>query len=339
MSGRRLGAYAVSAVAALAVLAGLFLVVGGRGVVEALSTADRTLVVLTFVLGGCWLFAWSLMLRTVLGTLGVDVSVGRSFLVYAGAVFANNVTPFAQAGGGPVAALLVTRVSDARYETGLVGIASVDVLNVVPSISLVLVGVGYYATTVAVSDRLLTAVASAVAVIAAVSAAMALAWRYRRWLIERVATTAATVLARLAPDRFDPDAVEADVAERAANFFGHVEQVATDRRRLGLVLGLSLAGWLFQVAALSVALAAVGQTAPVYVLVFVIPQANLAGATPLPGGLGGIEDAFVALLVSTVGIPPAAATAAVLVYRGAIYWMPVLLGGGSVVASGVRTLA
>ena len=339
MSGRRLGAYAVSIGAAAVILAALFLLVGGRSVLDALSLADRFLVAGTFGFGLCWLFAWSLMLRTVLGTLGVDVSVGRSFLVYAGAVFANNVTPFAQAGGGPVAALLVTKTADARYETGLVGIGTVDVLNVVPSISLVLVGVGYYATRVAVSERLLTAVGSAVALIVAVSAGLVAAWRYRRALIDRVSTTAAILLAHLAPDRFDPDAVEADVRERAANFFGHVEQVATDRRRLAVVLGLSLSGWLFQVAALSVALAAVGQSAPVYVLVFVIPLANLAGATPLPGGLGGIEAAFVALLVTTAGIPPAAATAAVLVYRGAIYWMPVLLGGGSVVASGVRTLA
>ena len=339
MSRRRLGAYLPWVVAAGVVLALLFLVVGGESVLEALATADRPLVVATFAFGLCWLLAWSLMLRAVLGTLGVDVTVARSFLVYAGAVFANNVTPFGQAGGEPVAALLISKRSDAPYETGLVGIASVDVLNVVPSISLVLVGVGYYATTVAVGDRLLTAVGSAVALVAAVGAAMVLAWRYRWRLVDRVSGTVGASVARFGSGRFDPDGVEADVADRASNLFGHVEQVATDRRRLALVVGLSLAGWLFQAAALLAALAAVGHAAPVSVVLFVIPLANLAGATPLPGGLGGIEAAFVALLVPTTGIPAAEVTAAVLVYRGAIYWMPVLLGGGSVVASGVRTLA
>ena len=153
MQGRRLVAFLSGIVAAAVILAALFLVVGGERVLAALASADRRLVAATFGVGLCWLFAWSLMLRAVLGTLGVDVPVVRSFLVYAGAVFANNVTPFGQAGGEPFAALLVSRASGARYETGLAGVASVDVVNVVPSISLLLVGVGYYATTAAVGEH------------------------------------------------------------------------------------------------------------------------------------------------------------------------------------------
>lgn len=102
------------------------------------------------------------------------------------------------------------------------------------------------------------------------------------------------------------------------------------------MLGLSLVGWLFQTAAL---LAALGHAVPIYVALFAIPLGNLAGATPLPGGLGGIEAAFVALLVPTTGIAAPAATAAVLIYRGVIYWLPVVTGGDSMVAFGFRTLA
>ena len=138
---------------------------------------------------------------------------------------------------------------------------------------------------------------------------------------------------------FDAAAVERTLDERASGFFEHIEQVATNRRRLALVLGFSLAGWLFQGASLLAAFAAVGYTVPWYVVLFVIPLANVAGAAPLPGGLGGIEAAFVALLVPTTAVPAAEITAAVLVYRGAIYWMPVVLGGSSVTASGVRSFA
>jgi len=106
--------------------------------------------------------------------------------IYAGAVFANNVTPFGQAGGEPVAALLISKTSDARYETSLVGIASVDVLNVVPSISLILVGVGYYATTAALGDHLVTAVGSAVVLIAGIVIALGLVWRYHQAIVDRL---------------------------------------------------------------------------------------------------------------------------------------------------------
>lgn len=336
MAPRRAMASLVWAGAASIVLIGLFAVVGGRAILDALEGADPVLVAATIALGLCWLFAWSLMLRSVLGTLGVGLPATRSFFVYAGAVFANNVTPFAQAGGQPISALLVSRVSGARYETSLAGVGSVEVLNVVPSISLVLVGVGYYATTVAVSDRVIVAAATAVAIVAVVVTILVVGWRHRSGLVARAAGVAAAVSARVG-SRFDPVRVERDVADRADRFFEHVGRIATDRRGLATVVGLSLTGWLFQVGSLFAALAAVGHTAPVSVLLFVIPLANLAGATPLPGGLGGIEAAFVALLVTTTGIAAADATAAVIVYRAGIYWLPVVVGGTTVMATGVRT--
>ena len=126
-----------------------------------------------------------------------------------------------------------------------------------------------------------------------------------------------------------------DIQDRAGRFFGHVETIATSPARLALVLGLSLAGWLLQGAALYVAFAALGYTVPVAVVLFAIPLGNLAGAAPLPGGLGGIEAAFVAILAPTTGIPAATVTAAVLIYRGVIYWLPVGLGGAAAAAFGM----
>ncbi|OLZ40977.1 TIGR00374 family protein [Natrinema saccharevitans] len=338
MDERNRRAFLVGAVGTIAVFAVLFFAVGARDIVDSLLSARPSLVVATFVLAVAWLVSWSLMLRTVLAGLGIRVPVGKSFLVYSGAVFANNVTPFGQAGGEPIAALLISKVSDARYETGLVGIASVDVLNVVPSISLILVGVGYYATTAALGETLETAVSSAIVLIAGIVVAMWLVWRYHQTIIDRLPGIVAPRLGKLGIERFQSDTLESDIEDRLGRFFENIERVATDRWRLAAVVGLSLCGWLFQVAALTAAFAALGYAVPPYVLLFVIPLANLAGAAPLPGGLGGIEAAFVTLLVPTTGIAASTITAAVLIFRGAIYWMPVLIGGLSVSALGVRAL-
>ena len=337
MDERNRRALLIGACGTVAVFAVLFFAVGARDVVDSLQSAAPPLVAATFALALCWLAAWSLMLRTVLVSLGVEIPASKAFFVYAGAVFANNVTPFGQAGGEPVAALLISKVSDARYETGLAGIASVDVLNVVPSISLILAGVGYYATTAAVGERLETAVGSAVALIGAIVLAMAFVWRHRHALVERLPGVIAPRVGRFGFVGSDPETLETDLTDRMERFFENIERVATDRWRLSAVIGLSLAGWLFQVAALTAAFAAVGYGVPPYVLLFAIPLANLAGAAPLPGGLGGIEAAFVTLLVPTTGVAASAITAAVLIFRGAIYWMPVLVGGMSVSAFGVRT--
>ncbi|QLK26414.1 flippase-like domain-containing protein [Natrinema zhouii] len=338
MDERNKPAFLIGGFGAIAVLAVLFFIVGARPIVDSLLSAEPSLVAATFALALCWLAAWSLMLRTVLGTLGVDLPLVRSFFVYSGAVFANNVTPFGQAGGEPIAALLISKVSGARYETSLVGIASVDVLNVIPSISLILVGVGYYATTAAIGERLETAVGSAVVLIGGIVLAMGLLWRYRDAIIDRLPAIIAPRIGRLGLGRFDSETLEDDLTDRMGRFFENIERIATDRWRLGAIIGLSLCGWLFQTVALLAAFAALGHSVPVYVLLFAIPLANVAGAAPLPGGLGGIEAAFVTLLVPTTGVAASAVTAAVLIFRGAVYWLPILIGGASVSAFGIRTI-
>jgi undecaprenyl-diphosphatase len=53
--------------------------------------------------------------------------------------------------------------------------------------------------------------------------------------------------------------------------------------------------------------------------------AVIAAASPTPGGLGAIEAALVAGLTG-IGIPPGPAVSAVLTYRLATYWLPVIPG-------------
>ena len=334
MGGSQRRALILGGGAAIVLLALLFAVVGVDRVVGALAAADPPLVAAAAGLGLCWLVSWSLMLRAVLGALDVRMSVRTAFLVYSGAAFANNVTPFGQAGGEPVAAALISKVGEARYETGLVGIASVDVLNVVPSVSLVFLGVGSYAATTAVGDRVVVAVASAVALITAIVTTIAVVWRYRETVVDRVPGAVGPLLGRL--DRFDAGTIEAGLADRLGNFFGDIERVGTDRRRLVGIVALSLVGWLFQAAALTVAFAAIGHPITPLIPIFVVPLSYVAGATPLPGGLGGIEAALVGLLVPTTGVPASSITAAVLVFRGAVYWLPMVIGGASASALGVK---
>jgi uncharacterized membrane protein YbhN (UPF0104 family) len=56
-----------------------------------------------------------------------------------------------------------------------------------------------------------------------------------------------------------------------------------------------------------------------------LPGLWSAAASPTPGGLGAIEAALVAGLTG-IGLPPGPAVSAVLTYRLATYWLPVLPG-------------
>lgn len=287
-----------------------------------------------------WLLAWGTTLRTVLSSMNVEMGVGTAFFVYSAAVFANNVTPFGQAGGEPVTALLVSTVADTRYETGLASIASVDVLNVVSSVAIVFFGVGVYASRFTLGSGLNAAVGSVATLVVGIVVTFTLIWRHRERLTVRVARSVAGFVNRIQWGPLKTRTItEADIAERIRRFFGNVEVIATDRRGLAKAVAFSTLGWLLQTAALVTAFAAVGAELPVVVGLFVIPLANLAGMAPLPGGLGGIEAAFVALLVPTTGLSAAVVTAAVLLFRLAIYWLPVAIGGIAATRYGVDVLS
>jgi len=325
---------------AVVLLLGLLWLVNAGRVGGALARADPSLLGLTGALALLWLAAWGLTLRAVLGSLDVRVPVATSFLVYAAAVFTNNVTPFGQAGGEPVSALLISKATDTRYETGLVAIASVDVLNVVSSIALMTLGVSVHASSFALGSGVYVALGSVLGSATVLLVAFTLVRRYRERFIERTAGVVARAFAALrrVPIGSQPPS-RADVADRMRGFFRNVERVAADRRGLAVALSLSALGWVLQAVALVGAFAALGRTLPLSVALFVIPLAYLAGATPLPGGLGGIEAAFVGLLVPTTGIEAAVVTAGVLVFRIAVYWLPLVLGGASATVYGVGVVS
>lgn len=339
MDGWNWRALIIGFVGALVFFGGLFVIVGAKPILESLTAADPTLVAVTLVFVLAWIGAWGLVLRTVLDTLGITLPIRLSFFAYASAGFANNVTPFGQAGGELITAGLISKLTDARYETGLAGIATVDVLNVVSSFILIFVGVGYYATTAIIGERLETAVGSAVVLILVLGTALILVWRYQGTIIDRISIGVAELLDRLPGKRNDPAAVAENTAQRLHRFFDRIEHMASQRRHLAVAFGFSLFGWLLQTVALLTAFAALGSNVPIYIALFVIPLGNLASATPLPGGLGGVEAAIVALLVPTTGLPAATVTAAVLIYRSFVYWLPVVIGGGSIVAFGTRAAA
>jgi uncharacterized protein (TIRG00374 family) len=333
-----LRATAVGFLGALVVLGVLLYFVGVGQVVDALGRAEPELLVGVLLAAVTWLTAWGLALRTVLRVLGLVVSAPVAVLVFAAATFANNVTPFGQAGGEPVAALFVSRVADTEYENGLAAIASVDSLNFVPSITLAALGLAYFSTQIAFGRRLQFATIAVGVLALGIPIAGYYGWQ-NRYAVERKVITAITPVARgvdrLIPGRdpLDPATIEA----RIEGFFHAIERVAGDRDRLALALGFSTLGWLCQGVALYLALLAIGSPVGFEVVMVVIPVGAMAGITPLPGGLGGVETVLIALLVA-LGTPAGAAAAGVLIHRMATYFLPLLVGGGTATALGADGL-
>lgn len=332
MGNQRLRTTVLGFAGTFLVFAALFYFVGTDQLVRQLETADTRLILAVLGVTLLWLAVWSLALRTVLGVLGVSLSPVKSFLIFSGAMFSNNITPFGQAGGEPVTALLISRTADAEYETGLAAIASVDTLNFVPSITIALFGAGYFVTEttlVQTNSRIEMAVAAIVLLAVAVPGILYLGWQRRYELEHRVIqriTPAIQWITRTLPRLSVPTAES--IEARVGRFFEAIERVATNQQGLALALGLSALGWGFQMVGLWLAFQAIGVPIKLSLAMFVVPIGAIAGVTPLPGGAGGIEWVLATLLAAATGsaIGFATATAAVIIYRGAVYWVPTLIG-------------
>ncbi|MFB6296948.1 MAG: YbhN family protein [Salinirussus sp.] len=328
----------VGFLAAIAVLAVVVWFVGVDDILDALAGADRRVLALIVGVAAVWVSAWGLALWTVLRAIGSPIHPARAIFVFSAAIFSNNVTPFGQAGGEPLSAVLISSAADSEYETGLAAIASVDTLHFVPSVGFTVIGFVYVLAGAARLTRNVAVAAAGVAVLVGlIVAAAVLGWQHRERVeagVVRAVLPVARLAGRLLPRRSPPS--RADIERRIEGFFEAVGRVAGDRRTLAIAIGFSALGWFALSTSLWLSLYALGYAAPFTATLFVVPVGSIAGVTPLPGGLGGLEAAFIALLVPTAGVPTAVAGAAVLIHRGATYWLPTLVGGGAAAALGAR---
>jgi uncharacterized protein (TIRG00374 family) len=312
------------------VLSVLLWVVGIEEVVAQLSTAELPLIVVLLSFIPLWLVAWGFCLHTVLRALGTPISRLRSVVVFVAATFANQVTPFGQAGGEPISAFLISEAADTEYENGLAAIASVDTLHFFPSIGMAIVGFGLFVLRgFAFGQNLLLAGLTVAALVSVFVLTLALGWQFR----DRIETVILSVLSpilhrlgRVVPRATPP--TREDIERRVDGFFLSIGRIARNRRLLILATAFSLAGWLTLAVCLWVSLASIGYPVPFISMLVVLPVASIAGVFPVPGGLGGVETAFIVMIVSTTGVATTAATAAVVIYRGVTYWLPMLVGGG-----------
>jgi uncharacterized protein (TIRG00374 family) len=329
---------AVGFVGALLVLALLVFFVGIEDITNALALLDATTAAVLTALGIGWLVAWGLSLRAVLAALEIDVSPTIGVLLYAAAAFANNITPFGQAGGEPFSGYIISRATDAEYEHGLAAIASVDAINFVPSLAFALLGLAYYAIRYTVFDTVRFVAGAVVGLAIALPVLAYVGWRFR----DRVRSAVVTVLSpvfstvgRIVP-RFSVPGRD-QLRAQVDSFFRSIGRVGRDRRRLVVAVAFSATGWLVMCVALWLSLWGLGHTVPIAIAFVVVPVATIASVTPLPGGTGGVEFAIVLLLVPTTGVSAGTAGAAAIVFRAVTYWVPTALGGLSVVALESRT--
>jgi uncharacterized protein (TIRG00374 family) len=306
---------------------GLFLLyvfgrtIGWQAILHTLGRTNLWLFALACLLTTVCLAAWAKGWGTILGTLNVDVPYHQLVVTYFAAMFANYLTPFGRAGGGPFAAYVVSSNHDATFEDGLASIASTNVLTAVPYFAFSMIGV----VALVIIRQLSNQARVFVGILAFFAVLIPLLAYYVISHENHVEDGMVRLLGPLSGYSSTID--EETIRDRVQEFYDHVDRITDDRSAMIHMITYSFVGWLFFLLPLFIAALSLGVVIPVWLVFFIVPASTLATLLPTPGGLGGVEALMVTLLVSLMAMQPQTAAAVTLVYRLASYWFVIATGG------------
>jgi uncharacterized protein (TIRG00374 family) len=266
--------------------------------------------------------------RRVLAALGARLRFRLAADVTLASFFVSHLTPFGSATGTVVNVSTLEGEGIAAATTG----EAIALTSLMSTVALIVLFVTGFAATAGrhVSHRYLVIVGVALVLVVAALAAVlvvgahpAIAGRAGRW--------AASVARHVRPG-IDPAKV-ADSGVRLAT----LARSALTGRALRASFGFAAADLVFDLLSLDLVFLALRYQPGFGPLAVAYAAANIASAIPLtPGGLGVVEVTLVAITVS-FGAPRATAVLAVLGYRIANYWLPLIPGAVAYVRLRLRS--
>lgn len=304
----------------------LYLVATGLGIErlsEVLADAE-----LRWIAAGClstllclcfWGKAWQVVLREV----DIEVSYGRLVVTYFAATFANYVTPLGQAGGEPFIAYVLSRDTGASYEDSLASVVTADLLNLLPFFTFAAGGLSFLLLRAELPTATRPLAFGLLALALGVPAIAVSGWWFREQVrggVVRLVTPVARRTSRLSVE---------SVRRRIDDLYAAFGRIAQDPVALVEAVFFAYVGWVFFALPLYFAGLALNLPVDPLLMLFIVPASTLAGLTPSPGGLVGVELALVGLLVALTPVGAAAALAIALIYRLASYWFALVVGGGA----------
>ena len=311
----------------LLVLALLLRVVGVPEIADVFGQTTVSWLLLLVTVGVIPALVWGCSLCLTFEMIGADVPIWKAIAFFIASIFLNSITPFGQVGGDPPSALLMARDSGTSFESGLVAIGAVGLVNRMAAILLGILGGAWYSTRVAGSGRIWDIVRLSATVGAVALIILAAVWVRRRQIPGQIGGIIGRFSGINNYQSVIPFPSREEVTSWITDVVGKLEQIASDPRSLGVVFLLSLSGQVVTAGVFWLAIASVGAGVPFEVVMILIPAGKIAGITPTPGGTGSAEVLLTSLLVAGAGLAAPVATAATLLYRTTAFWLPTVLGG------------
>jgi uncharacterized membrane protein YbhN (UPF0104 family) len=298
----------LQALAALAVLVGVFLLAPGLGEVrDLLVKAKPGWLVLAVALEGLSFLSYVVMFGPIFCT---GLTRRRSWQIGGSELAMGSLVPASGAGGLALGAWVLHRGGMGGKRIARRSVAFFLIKSGVNFVAVAVLGallaVGLFGPDLSLW---LTALPAALATLAIV----AVLWIPR--------------LGRGEPAEPDASRTQRWIAEvRLAVVDGTTEARQIVRSGHTGVIAGAIGYWLFDNAVLWATFHAFGASPPLMVILMGYLIGQLGGLLPIPGGVGGIDLGLIGTLV-VYGAPAAATAAAVLAYRIILFWLPLVVGG------------
>lgn len=314
---------------AIGVLALFVTLVGWDDVLDAVNRTEATTYLLAFGLTLVALSLRSMVWVHLLGVLKHDLSRLTIVGIFLSAKFFKYISPYGQVTATPAIALYVSSFTEADYERNLAAIISADLFTYAPYYTFGAVGLAYVALGAAPFPNVGVYLLGSAVIITFLVLVFWLVL-FKRHLTERIVVLVLSpigwLLTRLGAsfaDEFTPSGLR----DRVGGFYETVDTVLDDRPLLiaGLIYGHG--AWFFLMLPIVVTANAMGIELSIFMAMLIIALSKLGFIVPLPGGLGGVEFTIAGLLFLIAGVTIAQATAIAILYRFAVYWLTVLIGG------------
>ncbi len=299
---------ALQALAALAVLLGIFVLAPGLGEVrDRLADADAAWLALATLLEALSFASYVVMFGPIFCT---GLSWRRSWQIGGSELAMGSLVPASGAGGLALGAWILHRGGMDGERIARRSVAFFLIKSGVNFVAVAVIGaalaLGLFGPDLSLW---LTAFPAAVCCLAIVAVA---------------------VIARLGPGEpaapTDPTVRRAAAATRRAVTTGASEAFQIVRSGNRRVIAGSIGYWAFDNAVLWATFHAFGLSPPLTVILIGYLIGQLGGLLPIPGGIGGIDLGLIGTLI-VYGAPAAGTAAAVLGYRVILFWLPLILGG------------
>lgn len=305
----------------------LILFVGIEEFINTLLESNPYLAITAVLCAFLWLLFWSYSFYTVINYSGSGMSYLNSVLTYSSVMFAHNVTPFAHFGGEPLAAEFLSKSTEESYDKCLGALSGVSVIHYIPSIFYFTIGSSYILITHRGIPEPLEILMYGFLGIAIFSATFFLLFKiYENRFINKVLEFLLFVTGIWNKIPYIPVIEESRVKNGVEGYFETLMYVTSNRKVVVYAMSTSVAGVVSQSIGLWVAALAVGVNISIFLPLIAFPIARIASALPLPGGAGGIEAGLITIIVTLSSATVPGATAAVVLIRGSIYWIPVTIG-------------